>query len=289
MTRIALIGQPYDSALRDFRMGAGARILLERARRRLEAEDHDVEMTVVADEEAPGYEIRRTFELDRQLAAVVRDAVVHRRFPLVIAGNCNSAIGTTAGVAAGGAKLAVAWFDAHADFDVPEDNRSGFFDVFALSIVTGQAFQALAQSIPGFAPVVPERVVLTAVRDLDPYQEARLRGWQIRVVFADEVREAGLEKWFAPALGQAVLGASGLYLHVDLDCLDPAEGRANRYAAPAGLRRNDLSHAFTIIEGSGCHVVAGAITAYDEASDLDGRMATCADEIVAEMARRFGE
>jgi hypothetical protein len=73
------------------------------------------------------------------------------------------------------------------------------------------------------------------------------------------------------------------------DCLDPAEGRANRYAAPAGLRRNDLSHAFTIIEGSGCHVVAGAITAYDEASDLDGRMATCADEIVAEMARRFGE
>jgi arginase family enzyme len=104
--------------------------------RRLEAEDHDVEMTVVADDDAPGYEIRRTFELDRQLAAVVRDAVVHRRFPLVIAGNCNSAIGTTAGVAAGGAKLAVAWFDAHADFDVPEDNRSGFFDVFALSIVT---------------------------------------------------------------------------------------------------------------------------------------------------------
>ena len=29
--------------------------------------------------------------------------------------------------------LGVVWFDAHADFDTPEDNVSGFFDVMALA------------------------------------------------------------------------------------------------------------------------------------------------------------
>jgi arginase family enzyme len=54
--------------------------------------------------------------------------------PIVLTGNCFACLGVVAGL--GARSPAVLWMDAHADFDVPDDNESGFFDVFALSILT---------------------------------------------------------------------------------------------------------------------------------------------------------
>src|SRR5204862_7824269 len=85
-------------------------------------------------------EVRRTIELDRGLAERVRAAVSAGAFPLVLAGNCNSCLGTVGGLGVAG--LGVVWFDAHADFDTPEDNVSGLFDVMAPPTLTGSAWQA---------------------------------------------------------------------------------------------------------------------------------------------------
>jgi arginase len=86
--------------------------------------------------------------------------------------NCNSALGTTAGV--GADDLGVVWFDAHADFDDPEENDSGFFDVMGLAMLTGRGWRALRQTIPGHVPIPEQNVILGAVRDLEPYQRERL-------------------------------------------------------------------------------------------------------------------
>jgi arginase len=285
--RIALLGQPYDSAVRNLGMGAGANVLLKERKlpERLEREGYDVALRFVVGSEEQGYEIRRTLALDRQLAALVREAVDEHRFPIVLAGNCNSALGTTAGLARD--NIAVAWFDAHADLDTPENNLSGFFDVFALSMLTAQAWQALTQTIEGFRPIPETRIVLTGVRDLEPYQAEHLRRSQIHVVYGDEIRSRGLAEAFEPALEAALATASALYLHVDLDSLDPAEGTANRYAAPGGLTRTDLSTAFEIIARSGRRVLAAAITAYDPDCDRERKMASTAQDVVVEIAGRF--
>lgn len=287
MKRVALLAQPYDSAVRDFGMGVGVNVLLEERELagRLESDGFDVTVRYVAGSEEQGYEIRRTLTLDRQLAALVRDAVDDDRFPIVLAGNCNSALGTTAGLAR--TNLAVAWFDAHADLDTPEDNLSGFFDVFALSMLTGQAWQALTQTIEGFHPIAETQVVLTGVRDLEPYQAEHLRRSQIHAVYAEDVRHRGLAESFNPALESAVATASALYLHVDLDSLDPAAGTANRYAAPDGLTRADLSTAFELIARSGRPVAAAAVTAYDPDCDSERKMAATAQGVVIEIASRF--
>jgi hypothetical protein len=58
-------------------------------------------------------EMTRVIELDRRLARSVHAAAKADRFPLVLAGNCNSCLGTVAGV--GAERLGVIWFDAHAD------------------------------------------------------------------------------------------------------------------------------------------------------------------------------
>jgi len=71
----------------------------------------------VPDEERA--EIRTAFELMTALAGAVRAARAAGRFPLVLAGNCNTAVGTLGGLGSDAAP-AVLWFDAHADFNTPE-------------------------------------------------------------------------------------------------------------------------------------------------------------------------
>ena len=167
-----LIALPYHNGLPDVGMAAGVRALLTELGR-------PADVVPPMDPGLP--EVRRTLELDQRLAERVRAAVAAGAFPLVLAGNCNSCLGTVGGVGADG--LGVVWFDAHADFDTPEDNVSGFFDVMALSTLTGSAWQAQRATVT--APVDEADVVLAAVRDLEPYQRARMEGSRLRVVPGD--------------------------------------------------------------------------------------------------------
>src|SRR5438270_11121687 len=66
-------------------------------------------------------EIVRVIELIRRLAHTVSDAVAEGVFPLVLAGNCHSALRTPAGI--GTHDLGVVWLDAHADFDDPAETQ----------------------------------------------------------------------------------------------------------------------------------------------------------------------
>jgi arginase len=219
-------------------------------------------------------EVARVVELMRRLAGRVREALDDGAFPLVLAGNCNSAVGTVAG--AGADELAVAWFDAHADFDDPDENLSGFFDVMALAMLTGRGWRALRETIPGHRPLPEAEVVLAAVRDLEPYQRERLEGSAVKVVPG----APDLERFDDAVAG---LARRRLYLHVDLDSLDPAEGRANPYAAPGGPRLERLL-ACIRVAGQRVPLAAAAITAYDPACDGDDRVLAAARRIATEIA-----
>ena len=218
-------------------------------------------------------DIGRSFELVREIAERVRAARAARRLPVVLAGNCNSCLGTVAGLAP--AEVGVVWFDAHADFDTPEDNASGFLDVMALSTLTGRCWEKLRRSISGFREVPEEDVVMVGVRDLEPYQRDSLDRSSVIVV-----REAGS---LEPALDDLRARRDAIYLHVDLDVLDPSEGRANQYAAPGGLSLEELEAAIAAV-GSRFTVEAAAITAYDPACDEDGRVARAAVRVAQAIA-----
>ena len=179
---LRLISWPFDLGIADVGVGAGGRDLARDAELRglLEAQGWDVSLDVVpgVDERRP--ETARVFELNRRLAHRVRTAVAEDAFPLVLGGNCNSCLGTVSGLRP--ARIGVVWFDAHADFDTTDDNLSGYFDVFALAILTGSAWRTLRETIPGFAPVDERDVVLAGVRDLEPYQRDFLDRSAVRTV-----------------------------------------------------------------------------------------------------------
>jgi arginase len=224
-------------------------------------------------------EIARVFELDRRLAGRVSAAIAEGAFPLVLAGNCISCLGTVAGADAG--RIGVVWFDAHADFDTPDDNLSGFLDVMGLAILTGRGWRALRQTIPGFVPIDEDKVLLAGVRDLEPYQRARLESSYIRTVPGPDWREGDFEA----ALDELRRHVARVYLHIDLDALDLAEGTANQYAVTGGLTLDQLLAAVRSVFAR-FRVSAAALTAYDPRYDTDRRLAERASAIVYSIAQQ---
>lgn len=222
-------------------------------------------------------EIVRVIELIRRLAESVRHAVADGAFPLVLAGNCNSCLGTTAGM--GAENLGVVWFDAHADFDDPDENESGFFDVMGLAMLTGRGWRALRGTIAGHRPVSERNVILAAARDLEPYQRNRLEQSELKTIGG----EIELER-FEQAVAELSRHADRIYLHVDLDALDSRAACANKYAAPGGPSLDRLSECIRLT----CErltVAAAAITAYDPRLDDEDRTLSAARRITREIAR----
>jgi arginase len=273
---VQLLSLPYHRGEPRVGMGTGPSTLLEEhdlvgALRRA---GFSVEVEEIADVDRDGV-IPRTLELDRRLAARVREALARGELPLVLSGNCNSCLGTVAGL---GEAPAAIWFDAHADFDTPQDNQSGFFDALALGLLTGTGWNALDESIEGFQPVEERNVALVGVRDLAPYQARRLESSAVRPVYGADLD--GLEA----ILDEIAARRPRAYLHVDLDSLDPSEGRANEYAAPGGLTLEQLRDAIRLAADR-FEIRAAAVTAYDPAVDPDRTMGRTAVDVVVAVAK----
>jgi arginase len=280
LARLRLISHPFHNGLQGVDMGAGPlRLMADPAiSAELRAQGWELLTETIEAPDPNDPEIVRVAEGDRRLARRVRAAEEGAAFPLVLAGNCNSCLGTVAGLGREAGSLGVVWFDAHADFDTP-DRSLGFFDGMGLAILTGNGWKLLRGTIPGFAPVEERDVVLVGVRDLEDHQRAPLRASAMRVVPGSSFEPSGVTS----ALDELRQRVSRVYLHVDLDVLDPSEGRANRFAAACGLSVEQLEWAVRAVFERHA-VAAAAITAYDPALDGDGRMVRAAARVIAAVA-----
>jgi arginase len=266
--QVQILAVPYDSAQRGRRMGAGPERLLARGlEQSLRAKGHDVLSRVIELPDGWHAEIETAFSLMRPLAEAVRQARAAGRFPLILAGNCNTAVGTVAGL---GARTGVLWFDAHGDFNTPETTVGGFLDGMALAIVTGRCWRELAKGVPGFEPVPEHRVHLLGVRDLDPLEQQALAASAVTVTAPADVRPA-----VTTAARDLAGEVDGVYLHLDLDVLDPSLGRVNQFATPDGLSLAQLERAVAAI-GEALPIAAATLSAYDPSFDEDGGICAAA-------------
>jgi arginase len=280
---------PYDSGHRDARMGRGPLHLSEcGAMDRLRASGHDVVESVI---EAPlsfPTEIGTSFALHRALADRVSATVSSGAFPLILAGNCGSALGTVSGLRAATpndrSDIGVLWLDAHADFNTPETTTSGYLDGMSLAALTGHCWHALTASIPGFRPVSVAHVVLVGARDLDPAEETALAQSPIGRVEAARMQTAGAHAALDDALATlARRHVSRVYLHIDLDVHEPADAQANQYAVSGGLSPSTVRDLVRVV-AERFTIAATALTAYDPSYDADGRMLQVATELVGQIA-----
>lgn len=289
--QIQLFQVPYDSGQRGARMGKGPLAFLERGLdARLRQQGWPVEVATI---EAPPNvfkaEIRTAFELCRGLAQQVRLAREQGAFPLILSGNCISSLGGMAGVDPAG--LGVIWFDAHCDFHTPETTAGGMLDSMGLAVATGHCWTTITQFIPGFAVIPGQQVLLVGPRQIDKEDPARLRQAQITLLRGEALRAAGLAELFAPALEALAGQAQRVYLHLDLDVLDPEVGKANTFAMPGGLLVPELEQAITMI-AQRFEIAGAALTAYDPDCDPDQTIFRAGvhliEHLVQQVERRSG-
>ncbi len=271
---IQLLSVPYDSGHRGVRMGAGPEHLLHAGMDdRLRQAGHTVKVgRVEAPLADPPGEISTAFALNVNLAKQVRRARDHRHLPIVLAGNCITAVGTWGGL--GTDNTGVVWFDSHGDFNTPETTIGGFLDGMALATATGRCWPELAMGVPGFQPVPEAAVLLLGTRDLDPLEADLLEGSAVTLLSPELVRDA-----LEPALDALATRVDSVYLHIDLDVLDPSQGRANAFAAPNGLMLEETTAILRRIGGQ-FTVAAAAFTAYDPAHDPAGDVSRAAFTLV---------
>jgi arginase len=242
-------------------MALGPDHLLESALRPLLLRHRlDFKQEEVLDDAPHSGEIASFFTLCRGVAKKVQAYRAEGRLPIVLSGNCGIAVGAISGCNA--RNTGVIWFDAHGEAHTPETTTSGFLDGMGIAILTGECWQGLAASISGFHPLPGARVLLVGSRDLEPAEADLLD----RVGVVRACGTVGL----LPLITEFATGLSGIYLHFDLDVLDPAEAIANQWTPKGGLLLDQLIDAVENICKS-VPIAGFGFGSFDPAEDRDGR------------------
>jgi arginase len=276
---ITILAVPYDSGAREARMGRGPGYLLGAGlAEALGAGGRDVAVEWVEAEVPLGAEIAAAFALGRALAPRVRDAAARGALPVVLSGNCIATLGALGGHDAARGDVGLVWLDAHGDLNTPDTTRSGFLDGMSLAAATGRSWRALAATIPGFAPLADDHVLLVGARDFDP-EEGELVRRAIRCVSPAAVRDGAVRD----ALGALHPAVRRLHIHLDLDVLDPGEARWNGFPpAPGGLTAGEVRE---VIRAAASRLPIAGVTlsALDPDHDADGRARRAAIEVLGEL------
>lgn len=190
-------------------------------------------------------------DANRQLAHAVAEAREQGVMPVVLAGNCNSCLGTLAGLA-DVERLGIVWFDAHPDFHTPATSISGSLEGMALAAATGDCQEELRERIGLERAVEQQNVVLIGVHDIEAGERERLEQSWISVHPADS-------RGLVPvALDQLAARVDAVYVHIDTDFV-------------AGVLPLPDATALIRLTRASVPIAAIAVTNYNPDLDTDGK------------------
>jgi arginase len=274
-----IIAVPYDSGRRGYRMGAGPPAFLE-AGLANRLREWGLAVRVVMIESALGDSadaVDSAFDLAERIGAQVRAATEADRFPLILAGNCIHTLGAMLAFDAG---TGVVWFDAHGDLNTPATSRTGFLDGMSAATMLGWCHDDRTLALTGFRPLPESQLLLIGTRDLDTAEADAILASRVTVVTPAEARS---EERLGTVLDDFVAPLERVYLHIDLDALDPDEyGPANQFACPAGLTLYEAIRAVQLVTDR--RPIAGlTISAYDPAIDVSTLARAAAIPLISEV------
>jgi arginase len=157
--------------------------------------------------------------------------------PVVMSGDCTTALGTMSGLQRAGVQAGIVWFDAHGDVQTLETTTSGYLGGLPLRLLMGYRPELIAARL-GLRAVPEHQVALVDARDLDPPEVSYLAGAQIRRSEVGELDAAGLP-------------GGPLYVHLDLDVIDSGQLPGLRFPAPGGPSPAQVTGALSALLGTG--------------------------------------
>lgn len=160
--------------------------------------------------------------------------------------NCTSLLGTLSGLQHSGAgeqprKVAMVFIDAHGDFNTPETTLSGMLGGMPVAVSAGLALRNLRLEAGLDPPLPTERIVLGAARDLDPLERGLIEDSDIVQVSTEDFRD--VTEHLRSQMERLSSIADLIYVHIDMDVLDPAEVPGHPLTVAGGPTSEELAAA----------------------------------------------
>lgn len=230
-TRVALVKMPYSGS-RNVAELSGAPDYLEQGGLVDLLEGMDVELretTTVAltPEQDDDYgEWHRMGMASGNYGELVADNERNGWLTVGLLANCTSLLGTLSGLQNSGEpgeprKIAMMFIDAHGDFNIPETTLSGMLGGMPVAVSAGMCLRNLRLE-SGLDPALPtEYIVFGALRDVDPLERELIDDSDATEVSTDDYRQ--ISDHLHAEMGRISEIADLIYIHIDMDVLDPAE------------------------------------------------------------------
>ncbi|HJR61523.1 MAG TPA: arginase family protein [Vicinamibacterales bacterium] len=208
-------------------------------------------------------EARLTLEEDKEYGGWKRLGMALGHFSDLVAQNerdgyltvgllatCPSMPGLVAGLQRSGstskpARIGMLWLDAHPDFNTPETTRSGSLGGMPVAVATGRALRRMRLDAKLDPPLADEQVVMGGVRLTDPLEQELLDGSKIQQVSVEDLQKAS-PAVFAQ-LDRLDRTVDKIYVHIDMDVLDPREVMGHGNKVRGGPSSEELARLFEMI------------------------------------------
>jgi arginase len=245
MKKLRIVEVPYRYDERNDGLGRGPRALLEQGlvdalQRAGVGEAHVVVAELPESERVDGPIAVNIGRLGANVGALVSEGHEAGERMLVIAGDDTAAVGVVSGLqqCCGAAhRIGIVWRDAHGDFNTPETSVSNILAGMPLAILAGLAGPLWREAAMLVATIPTDRIVIAGVRELDDAEAQLLRSTDVQVL-RQEGALAG--DAFASAVRRVADKVDDLYVHIDLDVLDPSLVPSSSTPSPRGMSLRQL-------------------------------------------------
>jgi arginase len=173
-------------------------------------------------------------------AAELSAALDQGELPLLTASDCSICIATLPTVARRVPGVQFLWLDAHGDFNTPETTPSGYLGGMCLAAACGRWDAGWPDTID------PVAVWFVGVRDLDAAERV-------------EVEAAGVRS--------GVPGDGPVYVHLDLDALDPSV-LPPQFPVPGGMSAEEVRDILAGLARDG-RLIGLEVTAFEQPEHIE--------------------
>ncbi len=183
----------------------------------------------------------------RQIGRLVAAQGLNGGLAVGLLTNCVDLLGMLAGLQHLGPpetkplRVGLVYLDAHADFNTPETSLSGMLGGMDVAVATGLCLTRLRLKA-GLDPALPAKyVVFGGLRDVDPLEQELLDQSDAEFLSVEDLRNASSRiDSLMERLGRLT---DVIYIHIDMDVLDPAEVMGHSLKVPLGPTSAELSAA----------------------------------------------
>ncbi len=249
-TRVALVKMPYSGARNVPELSGGPDYIEAGVGELLAATGATLRETAtvaLTPDQADDYgEWHRMGMASGNYARIVADNEREGWLTVGLLSNCTSLLGTLSGLQKSGAgseprKIAMVFIDAHGDFNTPETTLSGMLGGMPVAVSAGLCLRNLRLET-GLDPALPtERIVLGAARDLDPLERELIESTDVVQVSTADFRDVS-DRLIAQ-MDRLSSISDLIYIHIDMDVLDPAEVPGHPLTVPGGPTSAELANA----------------------------------------------